>query len=340
MPSLFRDGATAGSEAWLALYWMASAALVGAALTAWGRWRTPPTSRIWAASAASTIIGLSMTVAAIWSWRGVSPWTPDRAQLELLLSAGAGRRPIAVMSPGPRLVSMQELVSTLSIAAPRPHPPAALLHVPFVPAGRYRIEVEPDVSHATPPRFVLELGRDAWPFVEWDPSREPPPAFVLPFPLWAVRVTSPGADAVNATGVRLRPIDVAGHDGGMPPLAWTATRYGDLVVYSLDRGSFPERGGLWLGGDRDVALAISDVEGFPRAARLQLEAGPSPVRVDVSNEHGWRVQVALEPGARETIDVSARAGGAPRPLRFRVGGGFAPGDGRWLGVWVSASPGG
>ncbi|MCA1583907.1 MAG: hypothetical protein LC791_03730 [Acidobacteria bacterium] len=327
LPSLFREGATLSSEATVAGIWAVAVASAIEQVTAPAAWRV---------AAAALLVVLTLTPALVWQWRGISPWTPDRAQMALLTAAGHSRRPTALAMPGPRLVSRQRLVSQLSIGLASARPPAALLHVPMAPAGRYRIEVVPRTEGLTTShRLTLALGRNAWPWAEWDATTGAPPIFTLAMPVWAIRVTTDDPTRPDAPAVRLRPLDVQPDPTGDGELAWTVTPYGDVVVYSIDLGSYPERGGLWLAGDRTVALAVSDREGGSRAARLHLEAGSAPVTVAISDDEGWQSVQALAPRARGQIDAPGHATGTPRPIRFGIRGGFAAADGRWLGVWVS-----
>lgn len=335
LPSIFRDGATTASELSVAAVWMAGAGLT--ALLLWLANRLRPETPVGLSSAAAmTIAACGLAAGVVWAMRPHSPWTFDRGQMALLAAAGDHRFGPALMSPGPRPATRTALATSLSIRAPRPEPAGALLHVPMLPAGRYRISAE-SRPLASPPTLALALGQDAWPFATWVASGEGP-TFQSAFPVWAARVTAPGSDPHTVdVDVRLHPLEIAA-DSSRRPLAWRVTPYGALVVYSLDRSSHPEQGGLWLGADRDSVLAAADREGRARPVRWHLEAGEAAVRVDASDDDGWTSTRVLSAGVRDTLEPPVSADGQPRPLRFTVRGGFQSRDGRRLGVWVSVGP--
>lgn len=327
LPSLFRSGATTRSEATVALIWVLVFVLASVAVYTLVRVRRATPLPL---AAATSVVACSLASALVWSWRDVSPWTESRAELALLLAGGSRWLPTTLMVPGPGVVSRTELFSTVSISAPRSQPPSALLHVPMLPAGRYRIDVDP----ASPRALTLELGQNAWRFATWTADASTSRTFVTAFPTWAARVTMAEDDA-RPPRVRLQPLEVWPVHGGRGELAWRATPYGPLVVYSLDRSSYPEGGGLWLAANRESVLAIGDREGREHAARLHFEAGEAPVTITMTNDAGWRAELALGPGDRGRVETPAAATGRPRPLRFAVNGGFLAPDHRGLGVWLT-----
>jgi hypothetical protein len=332
LPSMFRPGATPTSEAGIALIWS-----VTAVLAAWlahariGPGRGAP--RQWAAAAILSVGWLTIGAAAAWTWRGVSPWTPERAKLAALQAAGRGWHEVGLMRPPLRLTPPRMLLSGLSIESPRHGRSPASLHVPFVPAGRYRVESRPTwPSAANQDRtFTLELGREAWPIATWHARKDQGADFVLPVPIWAVRVTSPQPEP-ESWRVLLRPLDV--RPTAIDGFAWRATLYGDVVVFGMDLSSYPEQAGLWLGGDRRSTMIVVDRDGRSVPVRLELEAGPAPVTVSL--KHGdWRSGVALPAGARTQIDVPSSPGGDAALLTADVEGAFTANDGRRLGTWLS-----
>jgi hypothetical protein len=332
LPSMFRAGATPASEAGIAVIWSVAAMLaVWVARVRSGVARSAPAR--WALAGILCASWLTLAAAAVWEWREVSPWTPDRAKLAAVRAAGRGWHEVGLTRPPLRLTPPGTLFSGLSIESPRSgRPPPASLHVPFVPAGRYRVESRAAESSAFPQNrtFALELGRDAWPITSWHAGKDEGPAFVLPVPIWAVRVTSP-QPALDAWRVLLRPIEVRAT--AIDGFAWRATRYDDLIVFGMDLSSYPEQGGLWLAGDRRSTMVVVDRDGRSVPVRLELEAGRASVVVAL--EHGeWRTVVALAAGARTHIDVPSSVGGDATLLAADVEGGFTADDGRQLGAWL------
>lgn len=332
LPSLFRFGATPGSELSVALIWLGWAAFAALALTLYARGR--PSSPGLSSAVGVSMAACSFAAAQVWASREVSPWTSDRAQLAILAAGGRNDSGPALMSPGPRVVPRTDLFSSLSISAPRSDPPAALLHVPMLPAGRYRIELEPGSSTSPQPTLELALGLNAWPLETWT-AADDGPTFVTAFPAWAARVTS--AEGHATPTVRLRPLDVRSSPSADDALAWHVTPYGPLVVYSLDRSSMPERGGLWLGADRESVLAVSDRQGHAQPVRWLVEAGPAPVVLEATDDREWTAALTLDAGQRGTMETPTGVL-QPVPIRFVVRGGFSAPDGRRLGVWVSVEP--
>ncbi len=337
LPSMFRPGATPTSEAAVAMIW--SGVAITVAVTMRARYRAVASSYVrWAGSAILCVVGLSLGSTIVWWWRDVVPWTPDRAELAVLHAAGRVGLDVAAAGPPPRLTRPHDLVAALAIEAPRLFSPSAALHVPFVPAGRYRIEASPlpGLQSDVQRRLVLELGREAWPMATWLPDKEPGPSFVLPVPIWAVRVTSP-QEAPSSWRVRLVPVEVSNRVSSRRVFASRATRYGDLVVFSLDQSSYPETGGLWLAGDRESAVLVADLEGRPSAVRLTFEAGSAPVEVALARGERWHTRFALAAHEHRQVDVPASENGRLDDIRAHLRGAFTAADGRLLGAWLSVS---
>lgn len=321
LPSLFRSGTSPAHEAAIALVWVAAFAITALAL------RTMKRTGV-AAAAVTAVAACTAASAAVWKWRDVSPWTLDRAQLTLLYAGAHASLPIAAEAPWPRAVSRSALWSHVSIATPRADD--ELLRVPLLPAGRYRVDVEPGSSA----NLALELGQNAWPLATWQADRSEPLTFTIAFPVWAARVTA-GDDASLSPKVTLHPIDVAVEDATRSDLAWRLGSYGGLVVYSLDRASAPEAGGVRLLSDRDARLAITDRDGRPRAGVLHLEADAAPVTVTVEDDHGWRAEAELTSGERADIRTPHPDGPSPARLTFRVRAGSDSPDRERIGVWLT-----
>ena len=335
LPSLFRPGATPGSEAVVAGAWMVLGVGALAALNRMSARRAWDMPARWTAASIALMAWLSLGALAGWSLRHVDAATPSRASLTMLHAAP---RPwlasgLTIWPPG--LLARDAALGRIVVRAGRDDREALQLHVPAVPAGRYEVEVRSDAA-VRAKGWQVELGRDAWPLEGWavNGSGASPP-LTLAVPVRAIRVLGPPAD------VLLRPLAVS-RDGTaqVPFTAWRAHRWGDRMVYERDGSAVAERGGLWLRGDRETDLLVTDVDGAPAPAEILVESGPG--RVDVHLSLGvWSTALSLEPGERRAVLVPA-APPALHQLAIDVRGGFTaselrPGsrDDRRLGVFVS-----
>jgi hypothetical protein len=326
LPSLFREGDRLPDAVTAAMVWLA-----GAALAVWIATRVR-------ADREGTALGLAgvavlavggLTAHAAWAVAGTSPWTPAAGAAALLR-----RLPSSVVAMGgetwrPR--GAATAAGALALRTPESVPVRGpiVLYLPNVPAGSYRIETSgADADHA----FVLELGRDAWPYAEWRGSG-PGPRVELSTALHSIRVST----EAPAVSVWLRPERV--HESAIDGEARRVTRLSGVDVYSMDDGHYVDRSGLWTGGDRSTRLVLVP-PAHAGAVTVEMEAGPTPVRV----RFGEASAVALNAHARHRVTLT-RAAGEPIELPVEVRGGFpasaigAPSDSRVLGVWLGFSPG-
>jgi hypothetical protein len=337
LPSLFRPDAQAGAEGVVAALWIATGLVALAVIVHWRRRVADSIGASWLLASTVTIVWLTSGASLALLWRDVPPWTPDRGQLRLLQTAGSSTLELGIHGPAPRFVSRDEALSSLGISMPTTETTPVLLHVPFVPAGRYQIGV--DLSAATTdasssPTLRLELGREAAPFAIWAASDSASaPSFSLAVPIWSIRVLASEPTRRLAGAVRLTPVLVSAPSSPTPGIALRATRYGALVVYSLDPYTYVEREGFWLAADRQGSVVVADVDGRAVSHILHLEGGPAAVTLTVARGSFTRT-VALAPGATERVAVPDDLGSVA-PLRFVVSGnGAASGEGRRLGAFV------
>lgn len=323
VPSMFRPGATAGSEAPVAVAW--ALALVGAGV-AMARWpRTPRTAPIGAAAA---LVTLAAGASAGWWLRDASPWTTARAQLAVF--SELADVDAALTGPRPRLVAADDLARRLVLRTPETlASPTWQLYVPNLPAGRYAVRATRGSGGTTP--LAVELGRDAWPYFTWSPGQDGP-ELALVTSLHSVRVPAPPQPTAD---VWLEP------QGAPHRTAWPAarrvTRIGDLDVYGLDDSSYPEPTGVWLGGNRPSGLVIAARASV--ALTATFGAGPAAVSIDVV--HGEeRTTIDLAAQATKTIALGHVAADTPLGVTMTTRGGFPasllhPGDSRTLAAWVT-----
>ncbi len=347
LPSLFRSGAQPGTEAFVAASWTVTGAVAFALTLYWRRTSAETTRSSWLTASTATIVWLTIGASVALLQREAPPWTPDRGQLRMLYAATSPALSRGVHGPAwheingraapAHFTTRDSALSSLSIATPAGHGTPTRLHVPFVPAGRYTIDVERPASaiDEPPPRLSLELGRDAVPFTRWfATSTASAPTFSLAVPIWSVRVAADSAGAPMRT-VRLQPQVVTAPPPLVDGYALRATRYGNFVVYSMDPYSYVESNGFGLAADRQGRVIITDIEGRPAPYVLDVESGP--VTATVTFERGaFKGAVSVMPGISERVSVPEEPGPVA-PLRFTVSGGSWSRDGRRLGAFVRVS---
>jgi hypothetical protein len=328
LPALFRPGETLATSAQLALVWLAAGA-VAAWLVALIPGRGDDG---WATGLGGLVLLVAAAVAAGTGWRltGRTPWTTDGGALALVqrLADGAGGAGFGLQSWRPRPIDT--LIGGLRLRTPESVPvqPPMLLYLPNVPAGRYALRAAAPTGAAAPLR--LELGRDAWPFVEWALS-EPPPSITLHTAVHSIRVVG---DAPAGSAVWLEPQRVG--PGASREPARRVTRYGDVAVYSMDDDGYVDPEGLWTGGNRSIRLLVAPPASRP--VELIVETGPAPAEVTLN---GHPAVGALAANDRRVVRLAAADPNGVIDLPVSVRGGFpaavlgAPSDSRTFGVRLS-----
>jgi len=329
LPSLHRPGATTVSEFPLALIWLG--AVAGLTITVMAVPARRGEGPAWALGSLVVAIGIAAAVGIGWRWRGGDPWTPGTATHTLLRALA--KTDLALASSGwpPSVVPAARLAQGLRVSTPeamvleRP----LLLYVPNLPAGDYRMHAAPRPGRAGGAILSLALGRDAWPVTTWTVG-SPAPSLSLLTDLHSIRVTGE-ADA----NLWLEPITL--RTPAAPGQARRVTRFGEVLIYSMDDNSYVESMGAWIGGNRTTDLLVAAPATTAVSARL--EAGLAAVHLRL--EGGWGARdLSLEPHAITLVPLD-RAADAPVRLRVIVQGGFPardlgdPADSRTFGVWIT-----
>jgi hypothetical protein len=286
-------------------------------------------------------------LAAGWWIEGARPLRPAGSQLALVNRAAAIR---------PRVGLTFEPATWPWLAVHRLSPvgalamlrlPAEVLPAASLPAGRYRVRVVPRVE---PPGSVrVFVGRSATPIALLDASAAPPVGagrarlldFVLP-----VRVTGltlrPEGGSAGPGDVTLQPMMVTkGPASATLDAAGLAAAYGDVAVYFIGDGVFPEAAGFWVRAGTDATVAIVHPEvGAP--LEIRLRNAPIDNRVSIVEETGTLDQrIDLTPGAEHPVAIPSPGASRVTVLRIRADRGVRPAeqtpgnrDMRLLGVWV------
>ncbi len=333
-PSVHRDG-PAGAAA-DALVWVAAAS--GTIAVAARVARLAP-ALAWLG--APLVVMLAASV--VWAGWDRPIVTAPTSSLRYLAAWRDGGLPVtAQLSPARSLAGTESVGRLLLASTTRGEPDTAaptLLRLPRVPAGDYDVFLdavgEPDGSAVV---AVGRQGRQGLTAEQWTLAgrRAGFGGLVLRLPVDVPSLTVVGDGAARRAlrGLALRPRTLASPGR---PAALLAARYGRVVVYALDDGTYLEPGALWTRGGRSAGLVVRSDDGAPVAMRVK--AGPVATRVRVA-AGAWQQDVAL--AADASADVSVPADGlAPAVLTVTTEGGFRPsafggnGDVRWLGVYVT-----
>jgi hypothetical protein len=290
-------------------------------------------------AAALSGLALAGMIAVTASWVAEAPvLTPAPAQLRLLDRVGSARGALAIAYSPFALLSADSAISRLrsSSVRRRPAPTARpALALSDVPAGAYRLRVEPSTTSAT---LALDVGRSLQPLHAWpvaaagaDASYE----FTLPV---GVRTLAVRSDQTVARAT-LEPVAI------VPPglrltgaRAERATRYGDTSVFFLDARAFMEPTGFWVEGGHTAQVVLVR---RPGAERITLFLRNAPVENRVVIRAGrWADTLRLAAREERLIDVPLTRATATL-LSVAVDRGFRPAlaepgnlDYRNLGCWI------
>jgi hypothetical protein len=335
LPSLFRG---TPATAWLsAAVWM-STVLVGWLVLrqmqagrrqSIGSWRA-----IWS-------VAVSVMAAFTLSWRiaGAQPLTAASAELGLFRGA-AWFRPLAYDYRQHRFEPSRVALARARIRTDpqrRPQPPGPALLASTVPAGSYRVHLEPAVR----PAGTLALRVGTTPIALWTASID---VDMNHYPVTLpVDVASLAVDSDVARGsfsvelMPLKPNDF--FDRAMVGPRGTARRaapYGGVRAYFMDDLAYPEPAGFWTAGGRTATIFF---EWFGENRSLLVRNAPvqNVVTIDLDND---RMEIPLGPSEEKLILVPGSSRRRDQILRIHTTSGVRPslrdptnGDRRFLGCW-------
>jgi hypothetical protein len=325
LPSLFPPGQVRGVEAGIAAIWVAIGLGVFSLLRSIHRRSPAPHAAGVGWTVAAFAVWVSVASMLTWTLSGRSPWTPERGDLQLLHAASRRWLAVGYQAPPPVASSLTTLLSTVDIVQRFSGGGLPTLHIPFVPAGRYRATVEDGTSASV----RLDIGDGPWVVDEW-----PFPADEREFTL-AVPVRSLRLSAATASGLRVEPIAVDRQSSLPDGYADHAGRFGSLVVYLLGPRCLPEAGGFWTARDRTCDVVVVDLDGEPAAVQATLEAGPSPVDVRLERP-GWQTELSLGPLERKEVVIPGGESRDRRPLTVSVRSASVAAAGQPAhGVWLA-----
>ena len=344
VPSVLRDPWSA--VLLQTLVWIAGVAFAWSVLAAIERGR--PARRDLLAAATPLVAGAAVMAActAAWWLAGSSGVRPAVSQARLLsrYEAGSGRV-IGYAERG--TLPESQLLSRLALESSgrrRAPGPSVLFSLPWLPAGRYRVEPGPGAIPAGS-RLWFGIGdsNDLVMPVDFDDAPAGGPLIDVPVDVAAPFLTADQNTDLKIPGdarLALRPVLVeSGNRLGGTGLARRASRYEPAAVYLLGEGAYVEPSGLWIVPQRRVRLAIAPAA---PASTLRLFLRNAPVANTLTVTSGrWETRLDLDPGEERSIEVPRTRGDAATLLDVRVAAGFRPvlvepatGDYRQLGCWL------
>jgi hypothetical protein len=203
-------------------------------------------------------------------------------------------------------------------------------------------EIEATAASTVRGRLSIALDRDAVPLWTWDLSagaRVIRERFTTPVPLRTAFVNLDPAARAHIERVVVRPVPDAGLGARLASgPAEGAARYGSTTVFLLDRDSYLEPRGAWVGGGASARFVLVPDSSGPR--QLFVRTPPVANRVGLQSG-GWRDELTLPPGGNQTVNLPAAVAGQPMLLQVSASAGarptaFEPGstDSRLLGCWI------
>ncbi len=331
-----------------------------AAWSAAGRAHTRHHGRAGLIAAACTFVPALAASAVVPLWFGSFSAPPVPAQLRVSAPAldayDAMARPIAIVYD-PFRPALPEQVAELVQFSATPgarrssQPVRVLLNARLsLPAGTYRLTIEPRPAQRLTGTLGLQVGRIGIPRETWQVDAAPGAAWETSFALdmdagfVGLRATR---EFEQATGkLQVRPVTIVDANRRLtrPPVL-AAAEYYEVPVYFHDDHAYVEPNGFWARGRTTHDLTIGLRQGAqPPGVRLQLHSGDGITRVHLATP-AWSDVVSLTSGTPQSILVPALASQRLLPLTITPESGFVPSqrhagvnDDRLLGCWVEVLP--
>jgi hypothetical protein len=276
----------------------------------------------------------------------------SRGETPALTRFGAISRPLAIEFTPWRLTTPADAIHMVRfVATPglrqSPQPVRVLLNMRLsLPAGTYRVQIDPVAGQTLSGDLGLQVGRIGPPAQTWSMAAEPERPWSVTFTLdvdanfVAFRATPAVESRVARVQIAPERVSDAGDRVPRPPV-FAAARYGPTPVYFHDDRVYPEADGFWVRGRATTEMTVGLPGGDGSGIRLQLHGGRGQTPVDISTP-AWSTHVTLTGGATTDVVVPVREGQTLLALSVTPRDGFvpaqqggAPSDRRLLGCWVA-----
>lgn len=335
-PSVHRLGVE--TSAILGAVWLVAAAACVVTLALLPRRLRSHPGAWWAVASVVMLAGGSLALDASWRIARTIALTPESSEVWLLRRSPPSGWAASVALPRVEILSpdaaLRRIELSSSVRARGPHQDGALLALPQVPAGEYRVAIEGARTLAG--TLSVTVGAtsqviEAWPLEERTAGLTDM-IVRLPVDVRALAIRGDAAARQRIQRVTLRPerlTPVAARP------ASRAARYDRVTAFFLDDGMYMEPGGVWTRGDSSGDLVLAADDGGD--VNLDIAAGPVPVTLVLRSEAGV---------ARLTLGAGERQRHVLAPGRWNIAtaGSFRPRDfdpssqdGRALGVRLEFS---
>ena len=275
----------------------------------------------------------------------------SRAEIPLIREFDARRRPLAIVYDPLTRLAADAVPARFDIEATpglrvSPQPIRVLLNMRVaLPAGSYRVSLEPRPGAALAGSLGLQVGRTGEVVESWNVASSLGTAWSHPFELAvdANFVAFRGAPALEAAlgRIAIDPITVENEsDRPNLPQVLGAARYRQVTVYFHTGGVYTEPSGFWVRGRSTVfvTFARDSAVGVGPGIRLRLHSGEAATRVTLRTSD-WQTTLDLAARVPQEVLVPSRQGDSVVSAQISPERGFVPADHggtdrRELGCWV------
>jgi hypothetical protein len=288
----------------------------------------------------SFLVACMIAIAASWQIAGHAQPTATRAQLDLLRGLNPRMRPLGLQVFPPRLLAADDVPRRLAVGTSRldAPPPATLLELTEVPAGRYFVRVTARAYARG--ELIVGIGYASVPAARWRLGTGSTSIFPITLPIATSILDVRGDDDAVRSVEQVRLVPAA--DMTVSPIAGRArdaARYGSTVVYATDNRVSLEADGFWVLGERQPDVVVANDEPMASVA-LEIHNGPVANRVRLRTSN-WSTEHAFAPGEAWSVRVPMAERGAASVVNVYVEHGFRPAqvdagstDNRLLGCWI------
>jgi hypothetical protein len=220
-----------------------------------------------------------------------------------------------------------------------------------LPAGTYRIRIDPAAGETLAGDIALQVGRTGPPTMSWSVNVAAGASwwgtFALDVDASFVGIRASDDFERRVGRLEIAPVSVIGKgDRLRRPTVLAAARYGATPVYFHDDHTYLEADGFWVRGMMTTELTVGlQPNARPAGVRLRMHGGAAASTPVVLATPAWSTRIVLQPGKTEEVLVPARDDQSLLALSIKPEGGFVPADHggvkndrRLLGCWIAVLP--